>query len=112
MDPPSATMPVKTSKTKQKPIDKAMQQAAAKVGAARVDEILGTISSCNGRDADTMLSTTPVKDKKARKSRKKKSSKDCTGDASPLSEEVKAVERKEATQILRAELGLLFDKVN
>ena len=71
MDPPSATTPVKTSKTKQKPIDKVMQQAAVKVGTACMDEILGTVSSSDGGDANTMLSTTPVKDKKARKSRKK-----------------------------------------
>ena len=133
MDPPSATTPVKTSKTKQKPIDKAMQQAAAKVSAARVDEILGTVSSSDGGDTDTMLSTTPVKDKKACKSRKKKSSKDSAGDAPPLSEEAKAAERKEAMRkaqikeegkvlamqrdypiikILQAELGLPFDKAN
>ena len=133
VDPPSATMPVKTSKTKQKPIDKVMQQAAAKVGAAHVDEILGTVSSSDSGEADTTPSTTPVKDKKARKSRKKKSSKDCAGDALPLSEEAKAVERKEAAwkaqikeevkvlamqkdypiiKMLWAKLGLPFDKVN
>ena len=133
MDPPSATMPVKTSKTKQKPIDKAMQQAAEKVGAAHVDEILGTVSSSNNGDADTTLSTTPVKDKKACKSRKKKSSKDSVGDVPPLSEEAKAAERKEAARkaqikeegkvlamqrdypiikMLWVEPGLLFDKVN
>ena len=133
MDPPLATTPVKTSKTKQKPIDKVMQQVAAKVGTAHVDEILGTISSSDGGDADTMPSTTPVKDKKACKSRKKKSSKDSAGDVPPLSEEAKATERKEAAQKaqikeegkvlamqrdypiikkLQAELGLLFDKVN
>ena len=73
-----------------------MQQAAARVGAARVDEVLGTVSSSDGRDADTTPSTTPVKDKKARKSRKKKLSKDSAGDAPPLSKEAKATERKEA----------------
>ena len=55
------TMPVKTSKAKQKPIDQAMKQAAVKVGAARVDEILGAVSSSDSGDGDTMLSTTPVK---------------------------------------------------
>ena len=133
VDPPLAAMPVKTSKTKQKPIDKAMQQATVKVSATHVDEILGTVSSSDGGDADTTPSTTPVKDKKARKSRKKKSSKDSAGDAPPLSKEVKAAERKEAAwkaqikeegkvkamqrdypiiKILRAGLGLLFNEVN
>ena len=64
-----------------------MQQAAAKVGAARMNEILGTVSSSDSGDADIMPSTTPVKDKKAHKSRKKKSSKDSLGNAPPLSEE-------------------------
>ena len=73
VDPPSAAMPVKTSKTKQKPIDKAMQQAAAKVGTTCVDKVLGTVSSSNGGDTDTTPSTTLVKDKKSRKSWKKKS---------------------------------------
>ena len=133
VDPPSAATPVKTSKTKQKPIDKAMQQAAAKVGAACVDEILGTVCFSDGGDANTMPSTTPVKDKKARKSRKKKLSKDSAGDVPPLSKEAKAVERKKAAQkaqikeegkvkamqrdypiikILQAELGLPFNEVN
>ena len=133
VDPPSAATLVKTSKTKQKPIDKAMQQAAVKVGAAHVDEVLGTVSSSNGGDADTMPSTTLVKDKKARKSRKKKSSKDSAGDAPPLSKEARAAERREAVwkaqikeegkvkamqrdypiiKILWAELGLPFEEVN
>ena len=133
VDSPSVTMPVKTSKAKQKPMDQAMKQAAAKVCAAHVDEILGAISSSDSGDADTTPSTTLVKDKKACKSRKKKSCKDSLGDAPPLSEEAKAAERKEAVwkaqikeegkvlamqrdypiiKTLRAELGLLFDKVN
>ena len=133
MDPPSATMPVKTSKTKQKPINTAMQQAAAKVGTARMDEILGTVSSSNGENANTMPSNTLVKDKKACKSRKKKSSKDSERDVPPLSEEMKAAERKEAVRkaqikeegkvkamqrdypiikMLRAKLILPFNKVN
>ena len=133
MDSPSVTMLVKTSKAKQKPMDKAMKEAAAKVGTARVDEILGAISSSDSGDADMMLSTTLVKDKKARKSRKKKSSKDSLGNALPLSDEAKATERKEAVRkaqikeegkvlamqrdypiikTLQAELGLPFDKVN
>ena len=133
VDPPSATTLVKTSKTKQKPIDKAMQQAAAKVGAAHVDEILGTISSSDGGDADMTPSTTLVKDKKACKSRKKKLSKDSERDAPPLSEEAKVAERKEAVRkaqikeegkvkamqrdypiikMLWAKLGLPFNKVN
>ena len=133
VDPPSAATLVKTSKTKQKPIDKAMQQAAAKVGAARMDKVLGTVSSSDGGDADTTPSTTLVKDKKARKSWKKKSSKDSTEDAPPLSKEARAAERREAAwkaqikeegkvkamqrdypiiKILRAELGLPFEEVN
>ena len=127
------TMPVKTSKAKQKPIDQAMKQAAVKVSAARVDKILGAISSSDSGDADTMPSNTPVKDKKTRKSRKKKSYKDSLGDVPPLPEEAKAAERKEATQkaqikeegkvkamqrdypiikTLQVELGLPLNKVN
>ena len=94
VDPSSAATLVKTSKTKQKPIDKAMQQAAAKVGTARM--VLGTVSSSDGRDANTTLSTTPVKDKKSRKSWKKKSSKDSVKDVLPFSKEVRAAERREA----------------
>ena len=98
-----------------------------------MDEVLGTVSSSNGRDTDTMLSTTPVKDKKAHKSRKKKSSKDSARDAPPLSKEAQAAERREAVQkaqikeegkvkamqrdypiikILWAELDLPFEEVN
>ena len=98
VDPPSAATPVKMSKTKQKTIDKAMQQAAARVGAAHVDEVLGTVSSSNGGDTDTMPSTTPVKEKKSQKSKKKKSSKDSAEDVPPLSKEVWATERREAAQ--------------
>ena len=57
---PPVTMPVKMSKAKQKPIDQAMKQAAVKVGAAWVDEILGAISSSDGGEGDTTPSTTPV----------------------------------------------------
>ena len=110
-----------------------MQQAAAKVCAACVDEVLGTVSSSDGRDADATPSTTPVKDKKSRKSRKKKSSKDSAEDAPPLSKEAQAAERREAAwkaqikeegkvkamqrdypiiKILRVELGLPFTEVN
>ena len=133
VDSPPVTMPVKTSKAKQKPIDQAMKQAAAKVSAACVDEILGAVSSSDSGDADTMPSNTLVKAKKTRKSRKKKSCKDSLGDAPPVSEETKAVERKEAARkaqikeegkvkamqrdypiikTLWAELGLPFDRVN
>ena len=133
VDSPLVTTPVKTSKAKQKPIDQAVKQAAAKVGAAHVDEILRAFSSSDGGDADTTLSNTPVKDKKTRKSRKKKSCKDSLGDAPPLSEEAKAAERKEAMRkaqikeegkvkamqrnypiikMLRVELGPPFNKVN
>ena len=125
--------PVKTSKTKQKPIDKAMQQAAARVGAAHVDEVLGAVSSSDGRDADTTPSTTLVKEKKSQKSKKKKSSKDSAKDTPSLSKEARATERREAARkvqikeegkvkamqrdypiikILRVELGLPFTEVN
>ena len=128
---PLVTMPVKTSKAKQKPMDQAMKQAAVKVGAAYVDEILGAVSSSDGGDADTTLSNTPVK--KTCKSKKKKSCKDFLGDAPPVSEETKAAERKEAEwkakikeegkvkamqkdypiiKALRVELGLPFDRLN
>ena len=104
-----------------------------KVGADRMDEILGTVSSSDGGDTDMTPSNTPVKDKKIRKSRKKKSGKDSLGDTPPVSEETKAVERREATRkaqikeegkvkamqkdypiikTLWAELGLPFDRVN
>ena len=43
MDSPSVTTLVKTSKAKQKPMDQVMKQAAAKVGAAHMDEILGAV---------------------------------------------------------------------
>ena len=132
VDSPSVTMPVKTSKAKQKPIDQVMKQAAAKVSTAHVDKILGAVSSSNSGDADMTPSNTPVKDTKTCKSRKKKC-KDSLGNVPPLSEEAKAAERKEATQkaqikeegkvkamqrdypiikMLRAELGLPFNKVN
>ena len=125
------TMPVKTSKAKQKPIDQAMKQAAAKVGAARVEEILGAISFSDGGDADTMPSTTSVK--KTSKSKKMKKCKDSASDAPSGSEETKAAEKKEAEQkakikeegklkamqkdypiikTLQVELGLPFDRVN
>ena len=124
-------MPVKTSKAKQKPIDQTMKQAAAKVGAAHVDEILGAVSSSDDGDADTTPSNTPVK--KTCKSKKKKLCKDSIGDVPPGSEETKAAERKEAERkakikeegkvkamqkdypiikALRVELGLPFDRVN
>ena len=134
MDSPLVTTPVKTSKAKQKPIDQALHQAAVKVSTAQVDEILGAVSSSDSGDADTMPSTTPVKDKKPRKSRKKKSCKDSVRDVPAVSEETKAAERREATRkaqikeegkvkamqrdypiiikTLRAELGLPFDRVN
>ena len=133
VDPPSVATPIKTSKTKQKTIDKAMQQAATRVGTAHVDEVLGTVSSSDGRDADTMPSTTPVKEKKSWKSKKKKSSTDSAEDAPPLSKEARATERREAAQkaqikeegkvkamqrdypiikILWAQLGLPFTEVN
>ena len=133
MDSPSVTMPVKTPKTKQKPIDQVMQQVAAKVGAAHMDEILGAISSSDGGDADTTPSNTLVKDKKPCKSRKKKSCKDSVCDAPAVSEETKAAERREAAwkaqikeegkvkamqrdypiiKTLWAKLGLPFDRVN
>ena len=132
VDPPLVATPVKMSKTKQKPIDKVKQQAAAKVSAAHVDEVLGTVSSSDGGDTDTMPSTTPVKDKKSWKSQKK-SSKDPAEDVPPLSKEVRVAERREAARkaqikeegkvkamqrdypiikILRVELGLLFMEVN
>ena len=63
------TTPVKKSKTKQKTIDHLMKIAAAKVGAAWVDDILGAISSSNGWGGDTNPSTTPVK--KTHKTKKK-----------------------------------------
>ena len=128
---PLVTTLVKTSKAKQKPIDQAMKHAAAKVGAAHMDEILGAISFSDSGDTDMMPSNTPVK--KTCKSRKKKSCKDSLGDAPPVSEETKAAERKEAERkakikeegkvkamqkdypiikALRAELGLPFDRVN
>ena len=96
MDSPPVTMPVKTSKAKQKPMDQVMKQAAAKVGAACMDEILGAVSSSDSGDADTMPSNTLVKDKKTHKSREKKWCKDSLGDVPPVLEETKAAERKEA----------------
>ena len=62
VDSPLVTMPMKTSKAKQKPLDQAMKQAAVKVGAAHMDKILGAVSSSDGGDADTTPSNTPVKD--------------------------------------------------
>ena len=133
VDSPPVTMLVKTAKAKQRPIDQVMQQAAVKVGAAHVDEILGAISSSDGGDSDMTPSNTPVKDKKTCKSRKKKLCKDSLRDALATSEETKAAERKEAARkaqikeegkvkamqkdypiikTLRAELGLPFDRVN
>ena len=129
--PSPVTMPVKKSKTKQKPIDQAMKLAAAKVSAARVDDILGAISSSDGGGGNTMPSTTPVK--KMHKTKKKEKSKDSAGDALSESEDAKAAEKAEAKRrakvkeegkqvamrmdypiikTLWVELGLPFDKVN
>ena len=125
--PSPETTPVKKSKTKQKPIDQVMKLAAAKVSAARVDNILGAISSSNGGGGDTTPSTTPVK--KMHKTKKKKKSKDSASDALSESEDAKAAEKAKAEQrakvkeegkqvamrmdypiikMLRAELGLPF----
>ena len=125
------TTPVKKSKAKQKPIDQAMKQPAAKVSAAWVDDILGAISSSDGGEGDTMPSTTPVK--KMHKTKKKKKCKDSAGNAPSGSEDAIAAEKAEAKwkakvkeegkqkamrmdypiiKTLRAVLGLPFNKVN
>ena len=135
VDPPLATTPVKTSKTKQKPIDKVMQQAAAKVGTACMDEILGTMSLPPMVGMPTRCHPPPrLRIRKhgspGRRSRARTLPRD---DALPLSEEAKAMERKEAARkaqikeegkvkavqrdyliikMLQAELGLPFNKVN
>ena len=91
----------------------------------------GTVSSSNGGDGDTMLSTTPVK--KTCKPKKKKKSKDSAGDVPSRSEDAKAAEKAEAERkakikeegkqnamqkdypiikTLWVELGLPFDRVN
>ena len=122
---------MKKSKAKQKPIDQVMELAAVKVGAARVDNILGAISSSDGEEGDTTPSTTPVK--KTHKTEKKKKCKDSAGNAPSGSEDAKAAGKAEAEwkakikeegkqkamemdypiiKTLRAELGLPFYRVN
>ena len=108
-----------------------MKQAAVKVGTAWVDDILETISSSDGGDGDTMLSTTPVK--KTCKMKKKKKCKDSARAMRPSgSEDAKAAKKAEAEQkakikeegkqnamqmdypiikMLWAELGLPFNRV-
>ena len=129
--PSPVTMPVKKSKTKQKPIDQVMKLAAAKVGTSWVDDILGAMSSSDGGGGDTMPSTTPVK--KMCKTKKKKKSKDSAGNAPSESEDAKAAEKVEAEwrakvkeegkqvamqmdypiiKTLLVDLGLPFNKVN